>query len=52
MQIGDQILEVNGFRFEGISHVEAVEVIKSSQMLILTVKYTGKIPQVKSLMQI
>jgi len=45
LKIGDQILEVNGFRFEGISHVEAVEVIKSSQMLILTVKYTGKIPQ-------
>jgi hypothetical protein len=35
---GDQIMSVNGVSFEKISHAEAIQVIKSSQSLILTIK--------------
>ena len=36
---GDQILEVNGINFTIISHAKAIEVLKSTTHLQLTVKY-------------
>ena len=38
LKVGDQIIEVNGVSFEQISHQEAVEVMKASRQLIVTVR--------------
>ncbi|XP_070557363.1 harmonin-like isoform X4 [Ptychodera flava] len=38
---GDQILEVNGVSFVGITHAEAVVVLKSSKQLTITLKKGG-----------
>ena len=37
---------MNNIRLEGATHSEAVGVIKSSPMLIMIVRYVGKVPQV------
>ncbi|XP_076823512.1 whirlin-like [Clavelina lepadiformis] len=42
---GDEILEVNGIHLEGATHAEVVKIIKSSRILIMTVRYVGRIPQ-------
>uniref|UniRef100_A0A4W4ES72 Harmonin n=1 Tax=Electrophorus electricus TaxID=8005 RepID=A0A4W4ES72_ELEEL len=37
LQVGDQIVEVNGVDFTGVDHKEAVRVLKSSRSLTITV---------------
>nr|XP_019575134.1 PREDICTED: whirlin-like [Rhinolophus sinicus] len=48
VQVGDQILEVNGRSFLNILHDEAVKLLKSSQHLILTVKDVGRLPHART----
>ncbi|KPP74632.1 hypothetical protein Z043_106199 [Scleropages formosus] len=48
VQVGDQILEVNGRSFLGIPHDEAVRVLKSSRHLMMTVKDVGRLPHART----
>ncbi|XP_046845705.1 whirlin-like [Xenia sp. Carnegie-2017] len=47
IQVGDQILDVNGKSFVNISHEEAVRVMKSSQQLVIMLKDVGILPHGK-----
>ncbi|KAK2120201.1 hypothetical protein P7K49_001587 [Saguinus oedipus] len=47
-EVGDQILEVNGWSFLNILHDEAVRLLKSSRHLILTVKDVGRLPHART----
>ena len=38
LKMGDQITHCNGDSFEGLSHAEAVELMKSQRQLVLTVR--------------
>ncbi|XP_021361258.1 uncharacterized protein LOC110455442 isoform X2 [Mizuhopecten yessoensis] len=49
VRVGDQILEVNGISFSGISHPNAVEVLRSETHLILTLRDMGRYPAYKEL---
>lgn len=44
MQVGDEIISVNGNPFERLTHDEAVSVLKSSPRLSFLVRYIGKVP--------
>ena len=44
LQVGDEILSVNGNLFERLTHDEAVSVLKSSHRLSFLVRYIGKVP--------
>ncbi|KAK1884058.1 Whirlin, partial [Dissostichus eleginoides] len=48
LQVGDQILEVNGHSFLSIPHDEAVRVLKSSRHLMMTVKDVGRLPHART----
>ncbi|XP_048022989.1 whirlin isoform X3 [Megalobrama amblycephala] len=48
LKVGDQILEVNGRSFLGIPHDEAVQVLKSSHHLMMTVKDVGRLPHART----
>ncbi|KAM3874521.1 whirlin [Diretmus argenteus] len=48
LQVGDQILEVNGRSFLGIPHDDAVRVLKSSRHLMMTVKDVGRLPHART----
>ncbi|NXT57267.1 WHRN protein, partial [Pluvianellus socialis] len=48
LQVGDQILEVNGRSFLSIPHDEAVKLLKSSRHLIMTVKDIGRLPHART----
>ncbi|XP_058015551.1 whirlin [Ahaetulla prasina] len=48
LKVGDQILEVNGRSFLSISHDEAVNLLKSSRHLIMTVKDVGRLPHARA----
>ncbi|XP_012657923.1 whirlin isoform X2 [Otolemur garnettii] len=48
LKVGDQILEVNGRSFLSILHDEAVQLLKSSRHLILTVKDVGRLPHART----
>ncbi|XP_032089183.1 whirlin [Thamnophis elegans] len=48
LKIGDQILEVNGRSFLSISHDEAVNLLKSSRHLIMTIKDVGRLPHARA----
>lgn len=48
LQVGDQILEVNGRSFLSIPHDEAVRVLKSSRHLMMTVKDVGRLPHART----
>ncbi|KAG7279257.1 hypothetical protein CRUP_033193 [Coryphaenoides rupestris] len=48
LEVGDQILEVNGRSFLGIPHDEAVRVLKSSRHLMMTVKDVGRLPHART----
>ena len=48
LQVGDQILDVNGRTFLDISHGDAVKVLKSSKHLMITVKDVGKLPYART----
>lgn len=44
LQIGDQILEVNGQSFLDVTHDEAVNQLKFHKRMTLTVRDVGKVP--------
>lgn len=48
LQVGDQILEVNGQSFLSIPHDEAVQVLRSSRHLMMTVKDVGRLPHART----
>ncbi|XP_078381387.1 uncharacterized protein LOC144664126 isoform X3 [Oculina patagonica] len=41
---GDHIFQVNGTKFDGLTHAQAVKIIQSSKKLNLTVRSVGRIP--------
>lgn len=44
-QVGDQILEINGFRTDNMSHSDAIDVIQNGGTNVrLLIKRTGKLP--------
>ncbi|XP_051523329.1 PDZ domain-containing protein 7 [Myxocyprinus asiaticus] len=49
VKMGDQILSANGVNFENISHNRAVEVLKSQNHVILTIKEAGRYPAYKEM---
>eukprot|EP00117_Sycon_ciliatum_P007688 scpid33521/ scgid10693/ Whirlin len=44
LQLGDQILDVNGVSFLDIGHADAIMKLKQSPLLMMTVKAMGRIP--------
>jgi hypothetical protein len=44
LKAGDQILDVNGESFLKISHTEAASMLKSQDLMVMTIKDVGKIP--------
>ncbi|XP_074655766.1 whirlin-like [Tubulanus polymorphus] len=48
LKVGDQILDVNGRSFLDISHSEAVQVLKSSKHMMLTIKDVGRLPYART----
>lgn len=49
LQVGDQILEVNGQSFVIISHDEAVHILKTGRHLLMKVRDTGRLPHARTL---
>ncbi|KAJ8263383.1 hypothetical protein COCON_G00158400 [Conger conger] len=48
LKVGDQILEVNGRSFLSVPHDEAVQVLRSSRHLMMTVKDVGRLPHART----
>ncbi|XP_036383307.1 whirlin [Megalops cyprinoides] len=48
LKVGDQILEVNGRSFLSIPHDDAVQILKSSRHLMMTVKDVGRLPHART----
>lgn len=44
IQVGDQIIEVNGQSFEEATHDEAVEILKTNKRMTLLIRDVGKVP--------
>ncbi|XP_022243832.1 whirlin-like, partial [Limulus polyphemus] len=44
LRVGDQILSVNDQDFQTISHDKAVDILKFSPLMTMTIRYVGKIP--------
>ncbi|XP_069121383.1 whirlin-like isoform X2 [Argopecten irradians] len=44
LKVGDQILDVNGHSFLDTTHAEAVRVLKTSRLMVITLKDIGKLP--------
>eukprot|EP00794_Sanderia_malayensis_P015946 gene15946-17549_t len=51
IQVGDQILNVNGVDFTEISHRDAVRVLKSHKIMNMVVKGVGKIPYSRTVLE-
>ncbi|MEQ2295924.1 hypothetical protein AMECASPLE_019551, partial [Ameca splendens] len=49
LQVGDQILEVNGQSFVTISHDEAVNILKSGHHLLMRVRDVGRLPHARTI---
>ncbi|GAV06438.1 hypothetical protein RvY_16432 [Ramazzottius varieornatus] len=49
LQIGDQIMSVNGADFRRISHNKAVHILRSHRHMTLIVRYFGKLPYARRL---
>ncbi|KAM4695895.1 whirlin [Rhinophrynus dorsalis] len=49
LKVGDQILDVNGLSFLSIPHDEAVNVLRSSRHLMMTVRDVGRIPHARTI---
>ena len=47
-QVGDQILDVNNRSFLDIDHQEAVNILKSCKLMMMTVKDVGKLPYART----
>ncbi|XP_033105597.1 whirlin-like isoform X2 [Anneissia japonica] len=48
LKVGDQILDVNGRSFLEIEHQEAVNILKSSKLMMMTIKDVGKLPYART----
>ncbi|XP_060740265.1 whirlin isoform X2 [Tachysurus vachellii] len=48
LKVGDQILEVNGHSFHSIAHDEAVQILKSSRHMLMTIKDVGRLPHART----
>ncbi|XP_059404280.1 whirlin-like isoform X2 [Carassius carassius] len=48
LKVGDQILEVNGSSFRSISHDEAVQILKNSRHMLMTIKDVGRLPHART----
>ncbi|KTG06229.1 hypothetical protein cypCar_00005758, partial [Cyprinus carpio] len=48
LTVGDQILEVNGRSFRSISHDEAVQILKNSRHMLMTIKDVGRLPHART----
>ncbi|XP_793549.4 whirlin isoform X1 [Strongylocentrotus purpuratus] len=44
LKVGDQILDVNSRNFLDIEHQNAVDILKSSKLMMMTIKDVGKLP--------
>lgn len=51
LQVGEQILEVNGQSFKVISHDEAVHVLKTGRHLQVKVREVGRLPHARTLLE-
>ncbi|CAH1787596.1 unnamed protein product [Owenia fusiformis] len=49
LKVGDQILDINGHTFLDITHAEAVQIIKSSKRMVVTLKDVRKLPHSRML---
>ncbi|CDQ63968.1 unnamed protein product [Oncorhynchus mykiss] len=49
IKMGDQILAANGVSFDGITHSNAVEVLKSHTHIMLTIREAGRYPAYKEM---
>eukprot|EP00117_Sycon_ciliatum_P004748 scpid49566/ scgid8986/ Whirlin len=45
LQVGDQIIDVNGVSFLNILHNEAAEMLRENEMLVMTLRSLGKVPE-------
>lgn len=43
-QVGDELLSVNNYDFQGVLHDEAVDILRSAPRLTMKVRYIGKVP--------
>ena len=48
LQVGDQVLDVNGQSMAGVSHAEAVRTLTKCRHMVLTVKDVGRVPFAKT----
>lgn len=48
LQVGDQIMEVNGHSFRSVAHDEAVQILKSSRHMLMTIKDVGRLPHART----
>ena len=44
LQVGDQILEVNGISFLGIVHSDAAHALRAQPCMVMKLKDVGKLP--------
>lgn len=44
MQVGDQVLEVNGISFLGIVHADAANALRAQPCMVMKIKDVGKLP--------
>ncbi|XP_041430778.1 whirlin isoform X2 [Xenopus laevis] len=49
LKVGDQILDINGRSFLSIPHDEAVQILRSSRHLMMTVRDVGRIPHARTI---
>ncbi|XP_036454462.1 whirlin [Colossoma macropomum] len=48
LKVGDQILDVNGRSFRSIAHDEAVQILKTSRHMLMTIKDVGRLPHART----
>ncbi|XP_051524819.1 whirlin-like [Myxocyprinus asiaticus] len=48
LKVGDQILDVNGHSFRSIPHDEAVQILKNSRNMLMTIKDVGRLPHART----
>lgn len=48
LQVGDQILLVNGHSFDDMVHSEAAAILKNNDLLIMTIRVSGRIVFLRS----
>ncbi|XP_051552466.1 whirlin-like isoform X2 [Myxocyprinus asiaticus] len=48
LKVGDQILDVNGRSFRCIPHDEAVQILKNSRHMLMTIKDVGRLPHART----